>query len=169
MFSSEKQKTRCETVMQSKNTILSLILFLIITSLTMYGVNAATENFTVPPESEVTRALNLKQDDRVAVGFTVVGGSTNELNFYITDPNENTILRYDTVGQKSFSFSATTPGVYTLHFDNSHSSENKMVTLNYDIQHYILGIPQTLFFVLVIVIISVIGIAFFVLLGNPSY
>lgn len=155
--------------MQLKNTVLSLILFLIITSLISYGVNAEIENFTVPPQSEVTRTLNLKQDDRVAVGFTVVGDSTNELNFYITDPNGNTTLRYDTVGQKSFSFSATTSGVYILHFDNSHSLENKMVTLNYDIQHYILGIPQTLFFVLVIVVISVIGIAFFALLGKSSY
>lgn len=155
--------------MQPKNTAFYLILFLLITTLISYGVNAETENFTVPPESEVTRTLNLKQDDRVAVGFTVVGDSTNELNLYVIDPYGNTILRYDTVGQKSFSFSATTPGIYTLHFDNSHSLENKMVTLNYDIQHYIWGIPQTLFLVLVIVVISVIGIAFFVLLGKPSY
>lgn len=155
--------------MQSKNTVFFLILLLILTSLAAYSAKATTENFTVPPETEVTRTLNLKEDDRVAIGFTVVGQTVNALNFYVTDPNLDTIIQYDTVGQKSLSLQATTPGVYILHFDNSLWQEEKMVSLNYDVQHYILGIPQNLFFVLVIAVISVIGIAFFVLLGKGSY
>ncbi len=155
--------------MQPKNTVLPLIVFLIITSLATCNVNATTENFTVPPESEVTRSLNLQNDDRVAIGFTVVGQTINALDFSVTDPNGNAVIQFDSAGQKSFSLHATIPGVYTLHFDNSDSLEEKMVTLNYDVQHYILGLPQTLFYVLVIAVISVIGIAFFVLLGKTTY
>ena len=155
--------------MQSKNAVFPLIFFLLITSLATCNANATTENFTVPAESEVTRSLNLQNDDRVAIGFTVVGQTINALNFSVTDPNGNTVIEYDKVGQKSFSLHATTPGIYILHFDNSDSPEEKMVTLNYDVQHYIFGIPQTLFYVLVIAIISVIGIAFFVLLGKTTY
>ena len=169
MFSREKQKTQHGTVMQLKNGALPLILFLLIVSLATCNANATTENFTVAPESEVTKSLNLQKDDRVAIGFTVVGQTINALNFSVTDPNGDTIIQYDTVGQKSFSLHATTPGVYILHFDNSDSPKEKMVTLNYDVQHYILGIPQTLFYVLVIAVISVIGIAFFVLLGKTTY
>lgn len=155
--------------MQPKNFLLLLTLLLILTSLATSNAKAQTENFTVPPETETTRTLNLRKDDRVAMGFTIVGKSANEINFYITDPNGNTIIRYNTVGQKSFSLTATTSGPYILHFDNTHSPEEKMVTLNYDIQHYILGLPQTLFYVIVIAVISVIGIAFFVLLAKPRY
>jgi len=115
------------------------------------------------------RCQDLQNDDRVAIGFTVVGQSVNALNFYVTDPHGKTVIEYEKVGQKSFSLHATTAGVYILHFDNSSWEEEKMVTLNYDVQHYILGLPQTLFYVLVIGVISVIGIFFFVLLGKASY
>jgi hypothetical protein len=169
MFSRKKQKTRHRTTMQPKDAVLPLTLFLILISLVTYSAKAETENITVPPESEFTRTLDLQNDDRVAIGFTVVGQSVDALNFYITDPHGDTIIEYETVGQKSFSLHATTPGVYILHFDNSLWQEEKMVTLNYDIQHYILGLPQTLFYVLVIAVISVIGIVFFVLLGKTSY
>jgi len=155
--------------MQPKNTILPLILFLLVASLATCSVNATTESITVPPRSEVTRSLKLQTDDRVTIGFSVVGQTVNAINFSVTDPNGDIIVRYKTVGQRSFSLHATTPGVYTLHFGNSDSSEEKMVTLNYDIQHYIFGLPQTLFYVFVIGVVSVIGIAFFVLLGKTTY
>jgi len=155
--------------MQLKNVVLPLILFLLIVSLAAYGVKAETEDFTVPSETEITRSLNLQNDDRVAISFSVVGQSVNAINFYVTDPNGETITQYDTVGQKSFSLHATTSGIYTLHFDNSVWQEEKRISLNYDIQHYIFGLPQTLFYVLVIGIISVVGIAFFVLLGKATY
>ncbi|NIR87035.1 emp24/gp25L/p24 family protein, partial [Candidatus Bathyarchaeota archaeon] len=105
--------------MQPKNALLSLILLLITTSLATCNVNATTENFKVAPESEATRSLNLQNDDRVAISFTVVGQTINALDFYVTDPNGNTVIQYDKVGQESFSLHATTSGVYTLHFDNS--------------------------------------------------
>ena len=155
--------------MQRKKTVLPLILFLIATTLVAGIPKAETENFTVAPETEVTRSLNLQKDDRAAISFTVVGQSIHALNFYVTDPNGNVIVWHATAGQKSFSLQAATPGVYTLHFDNSDWLEEKTVTLNYDVQHYILGLPQTLFYVLIIAAISVVGIVLFVVLGKGMY
>lgn len=145
------------------------MLFLLIAGLVACSVEAGTETFSVPPETEVTKPLNLQEDDRVAIGFTVVGQTTSALDFYITDPSGNIVIQHESAGQRSFSLHAKTSGIYTFHFDNSNFLEEKMVTLNYDVQHYILGIPQTFFYVLVIAVISVIGIAFFVLLGKSSY
>ncbi len=155
--------------MQSKNGIFLLMLFLLIAGLVACSVEAETENFTVPPKNKVTKPLNLQEDDRVAISFTVIGQTTSALDFYITDPSGDTVVRHESVGQKSFSLHATASGVYTFHFDNSDFLEEKMVTLNYDVQHYILGIPQTFFYVLVIAVISVVGVAFFVLLGKRTY
>jgi len=155
--------------MQSKNGIFLLMLFLLIVGLVACSVEAETENFSVAPKTEVPKLLSLQEDDRVAISFTVIGQTTSALDFYITDPSGNIVIQFESAGQRSFSLHATTSGVYTFHFDNSKFLEEKMVTLNYDVQHYILGIPQTFFYVLVIAVISVIGIAFFVLLGKSSY
>lgn len=155
--------------MQPKNAFLTLILLVVLVGLVLSSVNAETENFTVPPQSEITKSLSLREDDRVSIGFSVVGQSTSGLNFYITDPDGNTIMRRDTVGQLSSSFSAEMTGTYILHFDNTHSSESKTVALNYDIQHYIFGMPQTMFWVFVIIGVSVIAVAVFVLIGKAAY
>jgi hypothetical protein len=43
------------------------------------------------------------------------------------------------------------------------------VTLNYNIDHYIFGIPQTLFLVLLIGVVSVVGVAVFIGLSRKPY
>ncbi len=154
--------------MLAKSILLTLFLFVIIIGLGVGSANAVTENFTVPSQSKVTRSLSLKENDRVSISFTVVGQSTNELNFYITDPNGNAIMQ-EKVGQITSSFSAKMTGTYTLHFDNSLSSESKTVMLNYDVQHYIMGLPQTMFLVIVIAVVLVIALAVFVLMGKSTY
>lgn len=153
--------------MRPRNSVLLPVLFAVLIGLVVGSAYATTETFTVPPESEVTRPLSLRENDRVSVGFSVVGESTNELNFYVTDPNGETILRHGRVGQKSLSFLAEMTGTYVLHFDNTHSPESKMVTLNYDIEHLVMGMPQTTFLVLVIVGILISAVAAFTLMGKP--
>ena len=68
----------------------------------------------------------------------------------------------------SFSFLTTEAGTYTLHFDNTQSTETKTVTLNYDVEHYILGMPQEMFLTIVIVTLAVLTVAAFVLVGKPK-
>jgi len=46
-------------------------------------------------------------------------------------------------------------------------SEDKLVTLDYEIQHYIFGIPQMLFLTIIIVLISVAAVATFILMEKP--
>ena len=156
-----------EAMRRLRNSLLVLLVFAVLIGLVTGAAKTTTENFTVPPRSEVTRLLSLQKNDRVVVSFSVIGESSHELNFYLTDPNGKTILRYDRVGQTSFSFFTELAGTYVLHFDNSLSSEGKMVTLNYDVEHFILGMPQTLFLVLVIVGVLVLMIAAFVMMGKP--
>jgi len=156
-----------EAMRRLRNSLLVLLVFAVLIGLVTGAAKTTTENFTVPPRSEVTRLLSLQKNDRVVVSFSVIGESSHELNFYLTDPNGKTILRYDRVGHTSFSFLTALAGTYVLHFDNSLSSEGKMVTLNYDVEHFILGMPQTLFLVLVIVGVLVLMIAAFVMMGKP--
>lgn len=114
------------------------------------------ETFTVPPSQEVTRSIGLANGDKVSGSLSVVGGSGNDVNFYVTDPNGNTILRYDRATQTSFSFSVSTTGTYTMHFDNSFSwFSSKTVTLDYSVTKSIAGIPQETFLLLVAIIVIV--------------
>lgn len=85
--------------------------------------------------------------------ISVSGGSGNDINLYVTNPNGNTILSYDRATQTSFSFTASTTGSYTMHFDNSFSwFSSKSVTLNYTIAEAILGLAPEIFYLLIIII-----------------
>ena len=127
-----------------------LIFVILLVAMTGYA-KAGTETFTVPASQEVVRTVGLSAGDKVS------GGSGNDINFYVTDPDGNTILRYDRATQTSFSFTASTTGTYTLHFDNSFSwFSSKSVTLDYTITKPILGLAPELFYLLVIIVVIVI-------------
>ncbi len=141
--------------------LLMAVLVLIVGS-----VHATTENFTVPPGNEVIKTLALHENDRVSIGFSVVG-KTADLTFYVTDPYGDTMILHEKVGQKNFSFLAEISGNYVLHFDNSNSSESKLISLNYDVEHLIMGMPQEMFLVLVIVGVLIFAVAIFTMMSKP--
>jgi hypothetical protein len=117
---------------------------------------ASAATFTVSPLQKTTTSIGLSEGDKVSGSLSVVGGSGNDVNFYVTDPNANTIIRYDGITQTSFSFSASMTGTYTMHFDNSFSLfSSKSVTLDYSVTKAIAGIPQETFFLLVAIIVIV--------------
>lgn len=125
---------------------------------------ARAETFTVSPHQEITRPIGLSNGDRVSGSISVVGGSGNDIDFYVTDPNGNIILRYDRVTQTSFSFSASTTGTYTMRFDNSFSIfSTKSVTLDYTVTESILGLPQEYFLVLLGLIVVLIVVVVVIL------
>ena len=100
------------------------------------------QTFTVPALSSTTQKLNLNAGDSVSGSLSVVGGSGNDINFQVTDPNGNTLVSYSRVTGTSFSFSASMTGTYTMTFDNSFSLiSSKSVTLNYSVQPAVAGIP----------------------------
>jgi len=128
-------------------------------------VIADNANFTLEPQETHAIALNLQGTDTVSGSFSVVSNDETGINFYVTDPQNKTILKYDDVGQRSFSFTAEAIGTYQLRFDNSVSSvQRKTVSVNFNITHYIMGIPQEQFLFLVIAAAALIGILAYAIL-----
>ena len=124
-----------------------------------FGTNTS---FTLQPLEERTVTLSLRLDDGVSGSFSTVSDDGTGVNFHVTDPYNNTILHYEDVLQRSFSFTAEAEGDFQLHFDNSLSAAyRKTVSLNYDVTHYILGLPQEQFLMIVIVAVAVVGLVLY--------
>jgi hypothetical protein len=123
---------------------------------------AGTETFTVPPWQEVVRTVGLSKGDKVSGGITVSGETGYDINFYVSDPNGNIILWFDRAKQTSFSFTASTTGTHTMHFDNSPREysvfSSKSVTLSYTISRALFGLAPELFSILLLIIATVIVI-----------
>jgi hypothetical protein len=142
-------------------------LFLALTlSILVQAAEATAMNFTVHGGDEVTKSLSLAVEDHVLIRFTVVGTSENSIHFYMTYPN-GTEKDFGNVGDFNYSFVCDADGGYALHFSNAGSSEDRLVTLDYEIDHYILGIPQMLFLAMIIAIVCVAAIAVFIFMGKP--
>ena len=138
--------------------ILSVFMFIAVAG----GDNA---NFVLQPQKKQVIALSLRGTDGVSGSFSVASNDETGINFYVDDPNGNTILAYSNVLQRSFTFVAESTGDYLLRFDNSLSSAySKTVALNYNITRYIMGIPQEQFLLLVIVAFALIGLVAYTLL-----
>ena len=130
-------------------------------------VQAATASFNVDPGKEFVRTINLDTGDKIQISFNVLGGTSNELHFWILLPNATT-MDYGQIGQCSTSFVTNTQGGVDLHFDNSNSSDSALVTLNYEIEHYIFGIPQMIFLLIVIALLLVGVTAGYLIMGKYS-
>jgi hypothetical protein len=127
---------------------------------------ATAMSFTVHGGEEVTKSINLAVDEHVLIKFTVVGQTDKALYFYITYPN-GTVKEFGKVGNFNYSFVCEAEGKYVLHFSNKDSSEAKLVTLDYEIEHYIFGVPQMLFLTIVIVLVCMGAVATFIMMGKP--
>jgi hypothetical protein len=130
------------------------------------AVEGTSIYFTVHGGSEETTVLDLIAGDHVLIQFSVIGTSENYLHFYITYPN-GTEKDFGNVSSFNYNFICDAEGEYTLHFSNTGSAEDKLVTLDYEVDHYILGMPQMLFLTLIIVFICVAAVAVFIFMGKP--
>lgn len=129
-------------------------------------VSATAESFTVHAGQEETRFLKLVADDHVQIRFTVTGQTTNVLDSYITDPPGNVMQNFGTTGNVNYAFVCSQEGEYKLHFSNVASTEDKLVSLDYEIQPYIFGMPQMLFLTLIVVGICIAAVAVFILMSK---
>ena len=118
-------------------------------------------SLTVKAGEEATHPINLIVEDHVLIQYRFVRGNVSAMQFSISFPN-GTLRDFETSGDFSYSFICDVEGEYLLHFFNTNQEEDLQVYLNYEIQHYILGIPQMLFMVILIAIISVVGVAIFI-------
>jgi hypothetical protein len=122
---------------------------------------ATTMYFTVKAGEETTYPVTLAVEDRVLIQYKVVGGTVNTLHFSMTFPNA-TVKDFGQSGDFLYRFTCDAEGEYTLSFNNTEGAENMQITLNYEIDHYILGIPQMLFMVILIAGVSLVGVAVFI-------
>jgi len=160
----QKRLLKCEYL--SRLTYAFTVLTLVVSLAILTGTAAADNaNFVIQPQQKHKITLSLKETDNVSGSFSVVSDDDTGINFQVTDPRNTTILRYTDVKQKNFSFIAEAAGDYQLHFDNSVSANyEKTVALNYNVIHYIMGMPQEQFYFLFIAAVALIGILLYVVL-----
>lgn len=127
-------------------------------------VNATSTSFTVPSNQEITKTLRLKVEDHVLIHFTVLGGE-NTIHFILTYPN-GTEKDFGEIGYFHYTFICDLEGEYILRFSNFDSFTDKFITLDYEIEHYIFGIPQMLFLTIIIVVVCIIAVASFIFLSK---
>ena len=146
--------------------LICLVLITLTLPFLIQQVEATTSNFIVPGAEIVRKPITLVVDDRVAIRYTAVGQSDNTFEFRIIDPEGNIIFRSRT-GTDGYDFTCSEAGEYELYFINEDPSRDISITLNYEIQHYIFGMPQMLFMTMIIVAVCLGAVAVFTLMGKP--
>lgn len=143
-----------------RSSVYALIIIALLGVLMGLG-QAMTTSLTVKGGEEVTYPITLAVEDRVLIQFTAIGEQVSVLQFSIIFPNASEI-DFGEVGKASYSFICDAEGEYVLHFVNNDQNIEKSVYLNYEIDHYIFGIPQMLFMVILIAVVSMVGVAVFI-------
>jgi len=94
------------------------------------------ETVTVNALTTTTLAFELNDENRFSGSLSIVGGSNNDVDFWVTDPLGAKILDMGRVSQGgTFEFDAKANGTYVLHFSNTFSLLTpKNVTLTYDVE-----------------------------------
>jgi hypothetical protein len=151
--------------MSEKKAVLSLGAIMILLSVVVFSVKASSvETIQVGALSEQMLIFNLKSGQKFTGSLAISGGSGNDIDFWITDPQGTTILNLGRVSQgKSFDFTAQASGAYTFHFSNDFSLlSSKTVNLTYDI-----GLPSIfgIDFGLFLIIVGIIVVLLLLVLG----
>ncbi len=157
--------------MLQKSYVFTFLVSLIIVVGFISSVQASiTSSFYVKPGEDVTRFLDLAADDQVSIKFSVVwGAEANTISFSIASPN-GTVTDLGKQGTLNYGFTCTDKGEYTLHFINNEA-ETKLVSLEYKIDHNVFGIfgmTPSLFWLVFIAVICIVGIVVFVALSKTS-
>ncbi len=135
----------------------------------LLGLSVATiTSLIVKVGEEVTHPINLTVEDRVLIQYKVLGLNVSALQFSISFPNA-TVRDFGGSGDFSYSFICDVEGEYMLHFVNTDQKEDMRVTLNYEVQHYIFGIPQLVFATILVALICVFGVVVAFALMGRSY
>jgi hypothetical protein len=138
------------------------VLIILALLVVLMGVGQATiTSLIVKGGEEVTHPINLIVEDRVLIQYKVVGGNANAMQFSISFPNAS-VRDFGGSGDFSYSFICDVEGEYVLHFVNTDQTEEVRVTLDYEVDHYIFGMPQMLFMVILIAVVSMVGVAVFI-------
>ena len=126
---------------------------------------ATTLSINVPAGEQMDQIMDLKVDDHVWIQFNVLGAENSFISFSLVFPNSTEVNFGEIIGLFSYNFISDTKGEYKMCFVNNDLAENKLLTLNYEIESYMFGMPQTQFLVIIIVVICIIMVAFYSLLS----
>jgi len=129
--------------------------------------SATAASFNVPAGTATTRNLSLAAEDRIVIRFTVTGSQSDSTIAFSIDYPNGTARAFGKLGILTHSFVCDKGGTCVLHFSNAGSSTDKLVTLDYEVQHYIFGMPQMLFLAMIVAVICVAMVAVFILMGRP--
>ncbi|HLC00906.1 MAG TPA: emp24/gp25L/p24 family protein [Candidatus Bathyarchaeia archaeon] len=144
---------------------LCLLIILSLTLILTEVAQAKTESINVEPGKEVTRTINLASGDRITITFTVLGPDPSTIHFYMVLPN-GTTSDHGEISQYTIAFFTDVKGECRLHFDNSNSSSAQLVTLNYEVEHDIFGIPQMFFLLISITVLLAFVAVGYMLMGK---
>jgi hypothetical protein len=150
-----------------RRSLVTIFVALALLSALIVSCQAVMTSLTVKSGEEFVCPLNLVLDDRVLIQYTTVGGKNNGLQFSMKIPN-GTVRDFGTSGDFTYTFVCGTKGEYLLTFVNLDELD-VLLTLEYEIDHYIFGMPQMLFMVVLIVVISLAGVAAFIGLSRKPY
>jgi hypothetical protein len=125
---------------------------------------ATTLSLTVPAGEHADQLMDLKLDDHVKIHLTVLGAESSYVSFSLVYPN-STEVTYGEVSSFNHEFICDTKGEHRMRFVNNDLTENKLVTLNYDIESYMFGMPQTQFLLIFIAVVCVMMVACYSLLS----
>lgn len=144
-----------------------ILIFLLSISLLIGLVQSLTESISIKPDSEVNQTLYLLSEDRVLVQIKILKDTSDGFSSALFLPN-GTVIEFGDANNIDYRFICEIEGEYILKFVNSDKQNDKLVTLNYEIQNYVFGIPKMLFLTLIIVGICLVGVVIFVFLGKTS-
>ena len=147
-----------------KKYLIYVFIGLVSTTFFVAPLWATTLSITVPAGEQVDQKINLKVDDHVRIQFNSLGEDSSYISFSIVYPN-STEVNFGEVTSFSYNFICNTKGEYKMHFVNTDLGYNKLVTLNYEVESYLFGMPQTQFLLVFIAVICVMMIALYSMLS----
>ncbi len=156
-----------QTVIKMKKVTLTVLAILFL-SLPLVLVGASqVETAQVEALSSSGWVINLDSGDSFSGSLSISGGSGNDIDFSITDPQGTTIVGLGRVSQgRTFDFTADQSGAYTFHLDNTFSVfSSKTVSMSYDVTHPFLGgtsgnllVPILVVVIVIVIVVVILGI-----------
>ena len=142
------------------------LLLILCLSISVIGIaHANAGSFSLAPGNQNVCKIAVSSGDRVQVTFTAIGDDSGSLLFWIVFPN-STVTNLGNVDQYSASFKSNVGGTCELGFNNTSSSETILVALNYEVDHYIFGIPEMIFVLAVIVVLLMAFVSGYIIMSK---
>ena len=139
------------------------VLLLCFSSTLIQVVLATTSEFNILGNGVKTVPIHLLIEDHVTIKYTSIGAVESS----ITCPN-GTISALNS-GVDGYRFTCNQEGDYILKFRNPNADRSALVALNYEVEHYMFGMPQMFFLALVVAVICVLAVAVFVMMSKSHY